>query len=54
MVDCRIDIRLFKMEDYPQIFSLWERTSGVGVNEVDDSYEGVELGKRWHMRLWRL
>lgn len=29
------------MEDYNEVYSLWERTPGMGVNDYDDSPEGI-------------
>lgn len=35
-------IRLMNIEDYEQIYSLWVNTSGMGLNNLDDSREGIE------------
>lgn len=36
------NIRLMTMEDYPGIYDLWINTPGMGLNETDDSREGIE------------
>lgn len=36
-------IRVCLPEDQPQMMALWERVAGVGVNERDDSEEGIRL-----------
>ena len=36
------DIKLFGMEHYREVYALWERTPGVGLNEINDSREGIE------------
>lgn len=33
-------IRLLSPEDYDAVYALWENTPGVGLNNIDDSYEG--------------
>jgi len=35
-------IRKFKIADYDAVYTLWLRTSGMGLNDVDDSREGIE------------
>lgn len=35
-------IRLMNIEDYEQIYSLWVNTPGMGLNNLDDSREGIE------------
>ena len=37
----RMEIRLMTPEDYDQVYALWLRTPGVGLNSVDDSREGI-------------
>lgn len=34
-------IRKFKLDDYDEVYALWRRTSGMGLNNVDDSREGI-------------
>ncbi|MDR3051877.1 MAG: GNAT family N-acetyltransferase [Oscillospiraceae bacterium] len=34
-------IRKFKIDDYDAVYALWRRTSGMGLNDVDDSREGI-------------
>lgn len=34
-------IRLLTIEDYDQIYCLWQDTPGVGLNHLDDSREGI-------------
>lgn len=36
------NIRLMTMEDYDAIYSLWIHTPGMGLNDTDDSREGIE------------
>lgn len=33
-------IKLVSLEDYDRIYALWNSTEGVGLNSIDDSYEG--------------
>lgn len=35
-------IRTMLAEDYPQVYGLWMRTPGMGLNTADDSKEGIE------------
>ena len=34
-------LRIMTEADYPQVYSLWLRCAGMGLNDVDDSPEGV-------------
>ncbi len=34
-------IREMKIEDYPAVYALWLNTPGMGLNDVDDSEEGI-------------
>lgn len=33
-------LRLMRREDYDEVYALWARTTGMGLNDVDDSREG--------------
>ena len=35
-------IRLMKIEDYDQVYQLWLSCRGMGLNNIDDSREGIE------------
>lgn len=35
-------IRLMTIEDYPAVYDLWIHTSGMGLNNMDDTPEGIE------------
>lgn len=35
-------LRLMKIEDYEQIQQLWLSTPGMGLNDIDDSLEGIQ------------
>jgi N-acetylglutamate synthase len=37
----KITIRLMTIEDYDQVYALWIRTPGMGLNSVDDTREGI-------------
>ncbi|MDO5294569.1 MAG: GNAT family N-acetyltransferase [bacterium] len=37
-----MELRKMKIEDYDQVFDLWVRTPGMGLNTTDDSFEGIE------------
>lgn len=37
-----MEIRLMEMEDYEQVYALWMNTPGMGLNNLDDSKEGIE------------
>ena len=34
-------IRTMTMDDYDQVYALWVKTPGMGMNDLDDSREGV-------------
>ena len=36
-----MNIRLLIPTEYPQIFALWRQTPGMGLNNLDDSQEGI-------------
>ena len=36
-----ICIRNMKIDDYEQVYTLWSETFGVGLNDIDDSEEGI-------------
>jgi Acetyltransferases len=35
-------IELMAITDYSDVYNLWLNTAGMGLNEIDDSYEGIE------------
>ena len=35
-------VRVMKIEDYDQIYSLWSKIKGFGIRSIDDSREGIE------------
>lgn len=37
-----MNIRYMTIEDYPQVYQLWISTPGMGLNDLDDSPEGIE------------
>ena len=37
-----LKIELMSAADYPDVYNLWLNTAGMGLNEIDDSYEGIE------------
>lgn len=37
-----MDIVKMTMDDYEEVYHLWMNTSGMGLNDVDDSAEGIE------------
>ncbi|MDO5689986.1 MAG: GNAT family N-acetyltransferase [Tissierellia bacterium] len=34
-------LRVFNMDDYKAVYDLWMRTPGMGLNDIDDSEEGI-------------
>lgn len=36
-------IKVMSIEDYPQLFALWENTPNMGLRSLDDSKEGIAL-----------
>ena len=36
------NIRLMTINDYDTVYALWLRTPGMGLNDIDDSCEGIE------------
>ena len=37
-----VRIRLMSLDDYDNVFNLWIKTPGMGLNNVDDSRDGIE------------
>lgn len=37
-----MNIRLMKVADYKKVYQLWMNTPGMGLNDIDDSQEGIE------------
>ena len=37
-----MQIRKMKITDYDAIYALWRKTPGMGLNDIDDSREGIE------------
>jgi len=37
-----MEIRNFEIADYDSVYALWRRTPNIGLNDVDDSREGIE------------
>ena len=38
----RYMVRVMKIEDYDQIYTLWSKIKGFGIRSIDDSREGIE------------
>ncbi|MEA4823713.1 MAG: GNAT family N-acetyltransferase [Clostridiaceae bacterium] len=41
MEEATIAIRPMSLDDYASVYALWLRTPGMGLNDVDDSREGI-------------
>lgn len=37
-----VNIRLFEINDYDEVYDLWKSTAGMGLRSQDDSLEGIE------------
>ena len=37
-----MNIRLMTIDDYEQVYELWMSCAGMGLNNLDDSKEGIE------------
>ena len=37
-----MNIRLMEIDDYEQVYELWMSCAGMGLNNLDDSKEGIE------------
>ena len=37
-----MDIRLMTINDYERVYQLWINTPGMGLNDIDDSLEGIK------------
>lgn len=37
-----MEIRTMTMEDYAEVYALWMACAGMGLNNLDDSYSGIE------------
>ena len=37
-----MEIRIMKIEDYDAVYALWLSCRGMGLNDLDDSREGIE------------
>jgi len=35
-------IRKFEISDYDSVYALWQGTANIGLNDIDDSREGIE------------
>ena len=35
-------VRVMKIEDYDQVYTLWSKIKGFGIRSIDDSREGIE------------
>lgn len=38
---CDVTIRVMTIDDYDQIYDLWIHTPGMGLNNLDDSRDGI-------------
>lgn len=36
-----VNIRIMKIDDYLSVYKLWSLTSGMGLNNIDDSQQGI-------------
>lgn len=43
-----MQIREMKIEDYDQVYELWNTIHGFGIRSVDDSKEGIERFLKWN------
>lgn len=41
-------IREMKIEDYENVFELWQTIHGFGIRSIDDSKEGIERFLKWN------
>jgi len=37
-----MEIKLLEIEDYDKVYKLWTNTIGMGIRNLDDSFEGIE------------
>lgn len=37
-----MDIRKMQIDDYEEVYNLWINTKGMGLNDIDDSKEGID------------
>ena len=37
-----MNIRIMRIDDYTAIYNLWMSCKGMGLNDIDDSREGLE------------
>lgn len=44
-------IRLMTIEDYYDVYQLWEETQEVSINEKDDTYKKIETFLNWNPNL---
>ena len=42
-MDDNMNIRLMTIDDYEKVYSLWMSCKGVGLNNLEDSKEGIEI-----------
>ena len=40
--DTKMNIRKMTIEDYDRVYALWLSCKGMGLNDLDDSREGIE------------
>lgn len=50
-----MDIQLLRIEDYDEVWKIWIHTKGMGLNNRDDSREGIRkfLKKILLLAMWR-
>ena len=46
-VDKEMKIRKMVIEDYEKVYQLWMSCTGMGLNNLDDSQEGIETPVSW-------
>lgn len=37
-----MNIRIMTIEDYPSVYDLWLSCKGMGLNNIDDTKEGID------------
>lgn len=44
-----MNVRIMQIDDYDEIYNMWIHTAGMGLNNLDDSRDGIEIFENHHL-----
>lgn len=44
-----MNVRIMQIDDYDEIYNMWIYTAGMGLNNLDDSRDGIEIFENHHL-----